>query len=265
VTGRDSLMAPDDNRRMFDRIARRYDLMNTVLSLGLARVWRRRAVGELLEEKGVRNLFSQPCSSKNTGPGREKVPDPFFFQRYLDLGCGTGKMGIEIVRRCRTARVVGLYPAERMLEIARAKAAAAGLAGSVTFLTGDAADLPFGDGEFAGIVTAFCIRNVADRLGAMREMRRVLAPGGRAVILELTVPSNPLLAAGHRLYSRYLVPLAGGLIARSREAYQYLVDSVAEFPPATDILTMLTRAGLANPRALPLHGGIVTLFTAGRT
>lgn len=237
MTGRDSLMAPADNRRMFDAIARRYDLMNAVLSLGLDRLWRRRAVTVLCPRPGG---------------------------RYLDVGCGTGDMGIEILRRCRTARVTGLDPAERMIDVARAKTAAAGLGGSVTFRTGDAVDLPFEDGEFAGIVTAFCIRNVPDRLGAMREMHRVLAPGGRAVILELTVPSNPILATGHRLYNRYLVPLAGGLIARSRQAYRYLVDSVAEFPPAPEVLAMLARAGLANGRAHPLHGGIVTIFTAER-
>ena len=230
-------MDPDDNRLMFDRIARRYDLMNAVLSLGLDRRWRRRAVGELAPQ-----------------PGR----------RYLDIGCGTGDMGIEIVRQCPAARVAGLDPAERMLDIARAKTAAAEMAGSVTFGTGDATDLPFADGEFAGIVTAFCIRNVVDRPGAMREMHRVLAPGTRAVILELTVPPNRLLAAGHRIYSRYLVPLAGGLIARSRRAYRYLVDSVAEFPPTPDVLAMLTRAGLSNARCLSLHGGIVTIFTAER-
>lgn len=257
----DSLMAPDENRRMFDRIARRYDLMNAILSLGLDRVWRRRAVTELLGEgqKGDRHLLSRPPAA-DARSAVEKEPVPFF----LDVGCGTGDMCIEIVCRCRGARVVGLDPAERMLDIARGKTAAAGLAEPVTFQCGSALALPFADGEFAGVVTAFCIRNVPDRLGAMREMHRVLAPGGRAVILELTVPSNPILAAGHRLYSHCLVPLAGRLIAGSRQAYQYLVDSVADFPPASEVLAMLTRAGLVDARAIPLHGGIVTLFTAER-
>ena len=260
-------MTPDDNRRMFDRIARRYDLMNAVISLGLDRRWRRRAVGDLLEiggrRTGVRELLLPSAGSGH--PESLSAPDtctasPDF--QYLDIGCGTGDMGIEIVRQCPAARVVGLDPAERMLDIARAKTAAAGLAESVTFVPGDATDLPFDDAEFAGIVTAFCIRNVADRFAAMSEMCRVLAPGGRAVILELTVPANPILAIGHRIYSRYLVPLAGGLIARSRDAYRYLVDSVAEFPPAAEVLAMLTRAGLSTPRCAPLAGGIVTLFTA---
>lgn len=234
---RDSLMAPDDNRRMFDAIARRYDLMNAVLSLGLDRLWRRRAVGALAPRPGG---------------------------RYLDIGCGTGDVGIEILRQCGGASVIGLDPAERMLDIARAKVAAAGLARAITLRAGDAADLPFDDGQFAGVVTAFCIRNVADRLRAVTEMHRVLAPGGRVVILELSVPSNPLLAAGHRLYNRCLVPLAGRIIARSRGAYQYLVDSVADFPRAPEVLATLARAGFDDPCGCPIHGGIVTIFTAER-
>jgi len=233
--GHDSLLTPADNRRMFDAIARRYDLMNAVLSLGLDRVWRRMAVSELAPRPGG---------------------------TYLDIGCGTGDMGVEIVRRCPAARVVGLDPAERMLDVGRSKAAAAGLDTSIAFRVGDATALPFADAEFAGIVTAFCIRNVADRLVAMREMHRVLAPGGRAVILELSVPASRLLAAGHRLYNRYLVPLAGRLIARSRTAYQYLVDSVADFPRTPQVLDMLTRAGFHTAAARPVHGGIVTIFTA---
>lgn len=233
--GRDSLLTAADNRRMFDAIARRYDLMNAVLSLGLDRAWRRLAVSHLAPRPGG---------------------------TYLDIGCGTGDMGVEIVRRCPAAHVVGLDPAERMLDVGRSKIAAAGLDASIAFSVGDATALPFGDAEFAGVVTAFCIRNVADRLAAMREMRRVLAPGGRVVILELSVPASRLLAAGHRLYNRYLVPIAGRLIARSRTAYQYLVDSVADFPRADQVLDMLTRAGFDAVTARPVHGGIVTIFTA---
>jgi len=234
-TDRDSLLTPADNRRMFDAIARRYDLMNAVLSLGLDRVWRRRAVSELCPRPGG---------------------------AYLDIGCGTGDVGVEIVRRCPTARVVGLDPAERMLDVGRSKIAAANLDASITFCVGDATALPFGDAEFAGIVTAFCIRNVADRQAAMREMRRTLAPGGRVVILELSVPASRLLAVGHRCYNRYVVPLAGRIIARSRTAYQYLVDSVANFPRPPQVLDMLTRAGFETATARPIHGGIVTIFTA---
>jgi len=238
VTGRDSLMAPEDNQRMFDAIARRYDLMNAVLSVGLDRIWRRQAVAELAPTPGG---------------------------RYLDVGCGTGDVGIEILRQCRSARVVGLDPAERMLAIARAKTAAAGFDDAVAeFQAGDAMALPFDDGRFNGVVTAFCIRNVADRLAAMREMRRVLHPGGRLVILELSVPRSRILAAGHRLYNRFVVPLAGRLIARSPDAYRYLVDSVADFPRADEVADMLSRAGFAGPRSRPVHGGIVTLFTADR-
>ena len=235
MTERDSLISADDNRRMFDAIARRYDLMNRVLSFGLDSIWRRQAVATLAPTPGG---------------------------RYLDIGCGTGDMGVEILHRCRTARVVGLDPAEQMLAIARSKIAAAGLAASITFQPGDATALPFDDSQFDGITMAFCIRNVSDRLAAMREARRVLTPGGRAVILELSIPPNPLIAAAHRLFNRHIVPLAGRLIAQSPHAYRYLIDSIAAFPPPDEIVTMLLRAGFPRAHSRPIHTGIVTLFTA---
>ena len=235
MTGRDSLMAPADNRRMFDAIARRYDLMNRVLSFGLDRIWRRQAVAALAPTPGG---------------------------RYLDIGCGTGDIGIEILHRCRTARVVGLDPAEEMLAIARSKIAAAGLSAAITFQPGDATALPFDDSRFDGITMAFCIRNVSDRLAAMREACRMLPPGGRLVILELSIPPNPLIAAAGRLFNRHVVPLAGRLIAQSPHAYRYLIDSIAAFPPPDEIVAMLLRAGFPRAQSRPIHTGIVTLFTA---
>jgi demethylmenaquinone methyltransferase/2-methoxy-6-polyprenyl-1,4-benzoquinol methylase len=231
--GRDSLMSAEDNRRMFDRIARRYDLMNRLLSLGLDRRWRRKAVSAL-----------------RPGAGR----------RYLDIGCGTGDMAIEIVRQCPGALVVGIDPAGRMLEIAAQRVRKAGLKGSIRLQTGDAAELAFEDGSFAGTVTAFCIRNVMRQARAIREMRRVLAPGGRAVILELTVPHNRVLRLGHRLHTACLVPLAGRLVARNAEAYRYLVDSVRHFRRPQELLAMMAEAGFSDPCHIALLGGTVTIF-----
>ncbi len=186
---RDSLMSADDNRRMFDRIARRYDLMNRLLSCGLDRRWRRKAVETLAPRPGG---------------------------RYLDVGCGTGDLAVEILRQCPGASVVGIDPAEGMLAIAEAKIARAGLTGGAGFQTGDAEALDFADGEFAGVISAFCLRNIAHRTRALMEMRRVIAPGGQAVILELTVPTSRIVRAGHWLHTRCLVPLAGRLVASCR-------------------------------------------------
>ena len=226
-------MSAEDNRRMFDRIAGRYDRMNRILSLGLDRTWRRRAV-ELLAPR----------------PGG----------RYLDVGTGTGDVAIEIARRCAAAEVVGIDPAEGALALARGKTAAAA-AGRVTFRPQRATALEFPDASFDGAISAFCLRNVTDRLAALAEVRRVLAPTGRAVVLELTVPDGPLAGALHRLATARLVPLAGHLIARDADAYRYLVESVRAFPPRAAVLAMFDRAGFVRTRATPVHGGLVTIFT----
>jgi demethylmenaquinone methyltransferase/2-methoxy-6-polyprenyl-1,4-benzoquinol methylase len=231
--GRDSLLSAEDNRRMFDRIARRYDLMNRLLSLGLDRRWRRRAVS-LLQPRGGR--------------------------RYLDVGCGTGDMAVEIVRRCPGAKVVGIDPAGRMLEMAAERVRRAGLTDCIRLQAGDAAELAFEDDSFAGVVSAFCIRNVTRRALAVREMRRVLAPGGRAVILELTVPPNRILRLGHRLYTGCVVPLAGRLVARNADAYRYLVDSVRHFRRPDELLATMAEAGFFDPHCIGLLGGTVTVF-----
>ncbi len=233
--GRDSLMSPEDNRRMFDGLARTYDRMNRLMSLGLDRRWRRRAIARL---------------------------DPQPGQRYLDIGCGTGDLILGILRRCGGAEVVGIDPAENMLAIADAKLRRANVIDAATLQTGDGMDLPFEDASFAGVVSAFCIRNIPDRLRAFREMRRVLVPGGKAVILELTVPRSRIVRWGHSLYTRRLVPLAGRLVARSRASYQYLVDSVEDFPVPSHVAEMMNAAGFENTECTPLSGGIVTLFAA---
>jgi len=231
--GCDSLLSAEDNRRMFDRIARRYDLMNRLISLGLDRRWRRRAVS-LLQPRGGR--------------------------RYLDVGCGTGDMAIEIARHAPGAEVVGVDPAGRMLEMAAERVRKAGLTDSIVFQPGDAGELAFEDESFAGVVSAFCIRNVTRRALAVREMRRVLAPGGRAVILELTVPHSRIVRLGHRLYTGCMVPLAGRLVARNADAYRYLVDSVRDFPRPHELLAMMAEEGFPDPHCIGLLGGTVTVF-----
>ena len=235
ASNRDSLMSPEDNRRMFDGLARKYDRMNRLVSLGQDRWWRRKAVARL-----------------DPQPGR----------RYLDVGCGTGDMILEILRQCPGAEVVGIDPAENMLAVANAKLHRTDAADAVTLQTGDGMGLTFDDASFAGVVSAFCIRNIPDRLRAFREMRRVLAPGGQAVILELTVPRSRIVRWGHRLYTRRIVPLAGRLVARSRESYQYLVDSVEDFPVSSQVAEMMIAAGFESAECIPLSGGTVTLFVA---
>lgn len=229
---RDTLISAEDNRRMFDLIAPRYDLLNGVMSLGLHRYWRNQAIRHLL-----------------SGGGHD----------FLDIGCGTGDVSLAILRQAPAARVTGLDPSGGMLALAKAKATRAGLAGRLAFKEGDAVALPFPDSSFDGIACAFCLRNMADRRTALAEMRRVLRPGGTLAILELTAPRNRLLRGIHLLYTRRVIPLLGRLLSQET-AYRYLADSIDHFPPAAVIVEELAGAGFPEARHRSLTGGFVTLF-----
>jgi demethylmenaquinone methyltransferase/2-methoxy-6-polyprenyl-1,4-benzoquinol methylase len=229
---RDTLISAVENREMFDHIAPRYDLLNSLMSLGLHRYWRRIAVQHLLSEGG---------------------------RDFLDIGCGTGDVALAIPRQEPAARVTGIDPSAGMLALATAKARQAGLADRVILKVGDATTLPFADASFDGIVCAFCLRNIADRRAALAEMRRVLRPGGTLAILELTAPRNPLLKGIHNLYTRRIIPLMGRIMSQ-QNAYQYLADSIDHFPPAPVIVDELVKAGFTGSDHRSLTGGFVTLF-----
>lgn len=231
---RDSLMDPGDNRRMFDQIAPRYDLLNRLLSLGLDRGWRRRAIDAL--------------SSQGEA-------------RFLDIGCGTGDVTLDLLRRNPAATVTGIDLSQPMLDLAGAKARRVGLHARATFQTGDATALPFGPEIFDGIVCAFCLRNIAHHAAAIGEMLRVLRPGGRLAILELTAPAGRLMRPVHWLYTRRIVPLLGWCLSLG-SAYRYLAESIDHFPSAPRVVESLRQAGFESEEHRPLSGGVVTLFTA---
>lgn len=230
-----ALMSSGDNRRMFDQIAERYDLLNALISLGLDRYWRRKAVATLAPQTG---------------------------EIFLDVGCGTGDVALEIVRREPRARVVGIDPAMAMLLLAGHKARTARVADRVTFRAADVTSPSekFPEAPFDGVTCSFCIRNIPDRAAALERMVSVLRPGRRAVILELTRPEHPLARLGHRLYNRWLVPLAGKFLSRAG-AYKYLVRSIEYFPEPRAICDAMTGAGFQNVRMDRLSAGVVTLFT----
>ena len=231
----DALISSDDNRRMFDAIAKRYDLMNSVISLGRDGYWRRRAVSDLAPEDG---------------------------QLFLDVGCGTGDVAMEIVRQAPRARVVGLDPAEAMLTIADEKAVASGMDDCITFRAADITDPgeEFPQAPFDGVTCSFCIRNITDRAAALERMASLMRPGGRLVILELTRPAGALARFGHKLYNSYFVPLAGRILSRGG-AYKYLVRSIDNFPEPQAICEAMSDAGFQNVQQQKLSAGVVTLFT----
>jgi demethylmenaquinone methyltransferase / 2-methoxy-6-polyprenyl-1,4-benzoquinol methylase len=219
---------------MFDRIARRYDAMNRVLSLGLDRGWRRHAVRAL-------QLGDRP--------------------RVLDLATGTGDLAIDIARAHPGATVIGLDPSTEMLAVARTKLARRGLAERVTMIAGDAQQLPFASCSVDAITIAFGIRNVPDRDAALREMARVVRPGGRVAVLELGEARGRVLGRIARFHTRAIVPRLGRLIARSRE-YGYLQRSIAAFPAPEAFAAQLTAAGLQVVDVTSFAFGACNLFVA---
>jgi demethylmenaquinone methyltransferase/2-methoxy-6-polyprenyl-1,4-benzoquinol methylase len=217
---------------MFDGIARRYDLLNRLLSCGIDRRWRTRA---------ARLLDGKPA-------------------RVLDLACGTGDLALVIASRA--AEVTGVDLSGNMLEIARAKAAARGLDGRVTFRRGDAERLDFPANHFDAVTVAFGARNFEHLDRALREILRVLRPGGKLVILEFSTPTLPLVAGLYRFYFTRLLPVIGGLISGDRAAYAYLPASVRAFPSGERFLSILRAGGFIATAARPLSLGIATLYTA---
>lgn len=227
--------APRRISQMFDAIAPRYDLLNSVLSAGLDRYWRRRAIGSL----GL--------------TGRETV---------LDVCTGTGDVAIAAARARRGARrVLGVDFAGAMLVFGRRKLAERGLADRVTMVRGDAMRLPLPAAAVDGATIAFGIRNVEDPAVACAELRRVLRPGGRVAILEFGLPVIPAVRPVYLWYFRNVLPRIGRVVSRHDAAYSYLPASVGAFPYGEAFADILRGAGFNNVRSRPLTFGIVYLYT----
>jgi demethylmenaquinone methyltransferase/2-methoxy-6-polyprenyl-1,4-benzoquinol methylase len=222
---RDGQRAPQV-RRLFTRLAPRYDLANDVQSFGLHRLWKRRAAR--LATAGARSGW-----------------------RVLDLCCGTGDLAFA-ARACGAARVVGVDFAEAMLRVAAERR---GADGSVDFLQGDALQLPFADGSFDAVTIGYGLRNVADLEQCLREMLRVLRPGGRIVVLDFGKPANALVRALYFGYLRLMMPLMGWLFHRDPDTYVYIIESLRDFPAQRGIAGMMRRAGMTAVRVFnPMLG-----------
>lgn len=217
---------------MFDRIAGRYDLLNTVLSGGIDAGWRRRAAAATGLRRGGRGL---------------------------DVACGSGKLSLELLRRAGPeGEVVGLDFSAAMLGVAARRAR------GPRYVQGDALNLPFEDGEFDAATIAFGLRNLADPQRGLEEMRRVLRPGGRLVVLEFVRPHPGLLGGAYRAYLKHGLPRIGGALSGQPQAYRYLSDTVDSYRTEAQLLELASRAGWRNPRLDPLTLGTVGLLT-GRT
>jgi demethylmenaquinone methyltransferase/2-methoxy-6-polyprenyl-1,4-benzoquinol methylase len=179
----------------------------------------------------------------------------------LDVATGTGDLAIDIARAHPAASVVGLDPSTQMLAIARAKLVRRNLADRVTLVVGDAQQLPYASCEMDAATIAFGIRNVPDREAGLRELARVVRPGGRIAVLELGEPRRGLLASAARFHCRHVVPRLGALLSGARE-YAYLQSSVAAFPTAAEFARIMERNGLHVLDVVPMTFGACTLYVA---
>ncbi len=215
---------------MFDRIAHRYDTVNTVLSAGTDAGWRRRAARE-------------------TGLGGGGSA--------LDVACGSGKLTAELAKLARGGRVVGLDFSPQMLEIARRAHPA--IEFPIEWLLGDALNLPFDDSTFDISTIAFGLRNLADPIRGLREMRRVAK--GRAVVLEFVRPPKGIVGAAYRAYLKTLLPAVGGLVSGQPSAYRYLSDTVDSYRTPQELTAMATQAGWSDLRFRLLAMGTVGILS----
>jgi demethylmenaquinone methyltransferase/2-methoxy-6-polyprenyl-1,4-benzoquinol methylase len=218
-------------RAMFDRIAGVYDLLNSVMTAGLHHQWRRRAADLAQVGRGA---------------------------RVLDVACGTGDLAIELATRVGPeGEVIGSDFSEEMLVHARRKAP------GIRFEWGNALDLSYEDASFDAATVGFGARNFSDLEQGLREMTRVVRPGGRVVVLEITTPTRPPLSTFYRLWFDRLVPLLGK-VAGDPDAYEYLPNSVKRFPGPHELAASMERAGLAQIRYLLTAGGIIAIHVGER-
>jgi len=211
---------------MFDRVAPRYDLLNTVMTFGLDRTWRRRTLA----------LLGLPADSV-----------------VLDLGCGTGDLARGVV--LEGSRAVGIDLSFGMLAAARS--------GGAPLVHGDGSSLPFADQSFDGVVSGFAVRNFADFPAVLAECARVLRPAGRLALLEVDTPSGPWRRAGHRIWFEHVVPAVGALLSDA-EAYHYLPNSLVFLPNDREMAHLIEAAGFTGVTRRLLSAGVVQVVTATR-
>jgi demethylmenaquinone methyltransferase / 2-methoxy-6-polyprenyl-1,4-benzoquinol methylase len=233
---RESTQFAGQVNRMFDRVASRYDALNSVMTAGLHHRWRERA-----------------ADRAELSPG----------ESALDVCCGTGDLALELAGRVGPGgHVVGCDFSEPMLDLAREKARERGVDGA-RFEWADALSLPYDAGRFDAVTVGFGVRNLADLERGLAEMARVLRPGGRLVVLEITTPTRPPLSTFFSLWFDRIVPLLGSFSDDS-EAYTYLPESVRSFPRPNRLAELMHEAGIERIRWTVLAGGIIAIHSGIR-
>ena len=222
-------------RKLFDNIAPDYDKLNHILSLNIDKGWRKKAVRKLVD-----------------------TDEPL---KVLDVACGTGDFTIEIAQKVgKGSEVIGVDISEGMMAVGREKIKKAGV--SAELFVADCEDLPYADNTFDRISVGFGVRNFEHLELGLSQMCRVLTPGGKLVILELSVPSNAFIRWCYKLYFLKILPAIGGMISGDRGAYEYLPASVLRFPGPDKFIPMLKSAGFAQVEHTPLTLGICRMYVA---
>ncbi|MFH0959331.1 MAG: bifunctional demethylmenaquinone methyltransferase/2-methoxy-6-polyprenyl-1,4-benzoquinol methylase UbiE [Pseudomonadota bacterium] len=218
-------------KTIFNTITPQYDLLNRIMS-------------------GRRDVAWRKFAARRLPPNVNKV---------LDLATGTGDLAIAIAEEFPKAKVTGGDFVEKMMRLAENKTQVRGLGARIQFVAADATCLPFRDAEFEAVTIAFGLRNIPDRLGALREMKRVVGPGGKVITLEMTFPSNLRLRKFFRWYLNHMIPIVGGIISGNREAYTYLPDSIQDFLTPDQLGDLFDRAGFKDIKKFPLTFGLTYL------
>lgn len=221
-------------RETFNAIAGHYDLMNSLMSLGMDKRWRRIAVQQVGAKRGM---------------------------AILDVCCGTGQLSRELGRTVGSeGSVIGLDFSQKMLDVARHAHDQSQHKGQIQFIQGDAMELPFRDDSFDGATVGWGLRNLPDLRKGIREMVRVVKPGGKVVSLDMAKPSLPVFKQVYWLYFEKLVPLMGQIWAKKASAYQYLHDSALEFPGQQELERIFAECGLIETKFINLAGGVVAII-----
>ncbi|MCB9045430.1 MAG: bifunctional demethylmenaquinone methyltransferase/2-methoxy-6-polyprenyl-1,4-benzoquinol methylase UbiE [Chitinophagales bacterium] len=219
---------------MFNNIAGKYDFLNHFLSLGIDKGWRRKAIAQIA------------------------IVDP---KNILDVATGTGDLAIEAAK-LDPEKIIGVDIAAGMLEVGRTKLKEQALDELITLQLGDSESLPFGDNSFDAITCAYGVRNFEHLEAGLKEMQRVLRPGGRLAILEFSHPKRFPVKQAYKFYFKYILPGLGKLVSKHSRAYTYLPESVMAFPEGKKFCDILSSCGFKHPHDRPLTFGITTLYTA---
>ena len=220
---------------MFDKIAFRYDFLNRFLSAGIDVGWRKKAIKQLI---------------------------PFHPKSILDVATGTGDFALTSYEILKPEKIIGIDISDGMLDIGRKKIAKAGLESYIELLNGDSEAILFNDNSFDAVTVAFGVRNFEHLEKGLSEIKRVLKPGGKLIILECTKPSLPVIKQLYFFYMKFVTPKIGKIIAKNNDAYQYLNDSVLQFPEKESFIHILNQSEYRNAFYKTLTLGICTIYCA---